>query len=135
LLESPSVRQRITRFPVPGDNVVEPGHPRYLAVGEPEPGTGKPLPQGRVYISKDNPKTGKRGQYLEGVPAEVWEFQVGGYQVCEKWLKDRRGRNLTNADLEHYERIVIALKETIRLMAEIDTAIDSSGGWPRAFER
>jgi predicted helicase len=130
LLESPAVRQRITRYPVPGDNLVEPGHPRYLAPGEPEPSTGKPLQQGRVYINKDNPKTGKRGQYIEGVPFEVWEFQFGGYQVCEKWLKDRRGRALTNADLEHYERVVVALKETIRLMAEIDDVIEGHGGWP-----
>ena len=130
LLESPAVRQHITRYPVTGDNLVEPGHPRYLAPGEPEPGTGKPLHQGRVYISKDDLKTGKRGQYIEGVPPEVWAFQVGGYQVCEKWLKDRRGRVLTNADLEHYERVMVALKETIRLMAEVDAAITQRGGWP-----
>jgi hypothetical protein len=124
LLESPSVRHHIIRYPVPGDNLVEPGHPRYIAPGESEPGTGKPLEKGRMYISKDDAKTGKRGQYFEGVPKDVWEFQVGGYQVCDKWLKDRRGRTLTNADLEHYEHVVVALKETIRLMAEIDSAID-----------
>jgi hypothetical protein len=46
-----------------------------------------------------------------------------GYQVCEKWLKDRRGRTLTYDDLEHYRKVVTALSETLRLMAEIDAAI------------
>jgi hypothetical protein len=36
-------------------------------------------------------------------------------------------------DLTHYHRIVIALHETIRLMAEIDKGIDQHGGWPDAF--
>lgn len=129
-MESSALSQPITSFPVKGDNLVEAGHPRYLAPGEPEPGTGKPLAKGRVYISKDDAKTGKRGQYVEGVPPDVWEFQVGGYQVCDKWLKDRKGRTLTNADITHYEGIVVALNETIRLMAEIDQSIDAHGGWP-----
>jgi predicted helicase len=130
LMESPALIQPITSYPVTGDNLVEPGHPRYLAPGELEPGTGKPLEKGRVYISKDDAKTGKRGQYVEGVPKDVWEFQVGGYQVCDKWLKDRRGRVLTNADITHYEKVVVALKETIRLMAEVDQVIEEHGGWP-----
>jgi len=60
----------------------------------------------------------------------VWEFHVGGYQVCEKWLKDRKGRKLSFEDLAHYQRIVSALAETIRLMAEIDTVIEEHGGFP-----
>jgi hypothetical protein len=67
------------------------------------------------------------GQYFEGIPPEVWSFHIGGYQVCEKWLKDRRGRTLTDEDLEHYCKVVTALSETIRLMAEIDAAIPR---WP-----
>ena len=67
------------------------------------------------------------GQYLECVPPEVWEFHIGGYQVCEKWLKDRRGRILTFDDLEHYCKVVTAIQETLRLMAEIDSAIPK---WP-----
>ena len=54
-------------------------------------------------------------------------FQVGGYQVCEKWLKDRRGRMLTFDDLAHYQQVVVALKETILLMAAVDAAIPA---WP-----
>ena len=47
-----------------------------------------------------------------GVRKEVWEFHVGGYQVCEKWLKDRKGRTLSKDDIEHYHKIVVALSET-----------------------
>lgn len=43
---------------------------------------------------------------------------IGGYQVCEKWLKDRRGRTLSYDDVEHYKKICVALGETIRLMAD-----------------
>ena len=83
-----------------------------------EPGTDP----GRVYINKT--------QYFSPVPQEVWEFQIGGYQVCHKWLKDRRGRTLTDEDITHYGRIVAALGEPIRLMGEIDEVIEEHGGWP-----
>jgi type I restriction-modification system DNA methylase subunit len=62
-------------------------------------------------------------QYFGKLPEEVWEFKVGGYQVCEKWLKDRKGRVLSSEDITHYQRVVVALKETIRLMKEIDKLI------------
>jgi predicted helicase len=77
---------------------------------------------GRVWINKT--------QYFEGVAPDVWEFHVGGYQVCHKWLKDRKGRPLTNSDKRHYQRIVAALAETITLMEQVDAAIDERGGWP-----
>jgi hypothetical protein len=70
---------------------------------------------------------------FRGVPEVVWEFRIGGYQVCEKWLKDRRGRRLTKDDLAHYQRIVVALADIIRLMKEIDKVIETHGGWPGAF--
>jgi len=72
-------------------------------------------------------------QGFRGVPENVWNFHIGGYQVCQKWLKDRKGRTLTADDIAHYHRIVVALAETIRLMAEIDNVIESHGGWPGAF--
>lgn len=78
--------------------------------------------QSRVWINKT--------QYFEGVPSEVWDFHVGGYQVCHKWLKDRKGRRLEFNDIMHYQRIVAALAETITLMREIDEAIEEHGGWP-----
>ena len=70
---------------------------------------------------------------FQGVPEAVWNFHIGGYQVCEKWLKDRKGRTLTDQDIAHYHKIVISLSETIRLMAEIDQVINAHGGWPEAF--
>lgn len=70
---------------------------------------------------------------FRGVREAVWNFHIGGYQVCQKWLKDRKGRTLSQDDIEHYQKIVVALSETIRLMQEIDTTIDRHGGWPGAF--
>jgi len=61
------------------------------------------------------------------VPSEVWNFDIGGYQVCQKWLKDRKGRTLSYDDLTHYQKVVVSLKETIRLMEEIDQLIPD---WP-----
>ncbi len=63
----------------------------------------------------------------EGVPPEVWNFHIGGFQACERWLKDGRGRTLTYDDQLHYCKVVTALAEIIRLMAEIDAAIPR---WP-----
>jgi predicted helicase len=107
LLESPQVEKFITTFPEPGDNLVDKGYPKYVEK------------ENSVYINKT--------QRFKGVPRQVWEFHVGGYQVCEKWLKDRRGRNLSYEDLSHYQKIVAALSETIRIMTEIDKDIPS---WP-----
>lgn len=103
----------VTGYPVAGDNTVE-----VVRYTEPIEGTAS----GRVWINRE--------QYFENVPPEVWAFHVGGYQVCQKWLKDRKGRKLTYDDLTHYQRIVSALAETIRLMAEIDLVIEEHGGWP-----
>ncbi|MDZ4259865.1 MAG: type ISP restriction/modification enzyme [Gemmatimonadales bacterium] len=71
---------------------------------------------------------------FRGVPEAVWNFHIGGYQVCEKWLKDRKGRTLSKDDIAHYQKIVVALNETIRLMQEIDVVIEQHGGWPGAFQ-
>ena len=70
---------------------------------------------------------------FRSVSEAVWNFRIGGYQVCEKWLKDRKGCSLSPADIAHYYKIVIALGETIRLMDEIDATIEQYGGWPDAF--
>ena len=92
------------------------------------PAQAAPLEEGRVYISKDNSRSDKRGQYFEGISPDVWEFRIGGYQPMEKWLKDRRGRTLSFDDLNHYQRMGFALAETGRLMGEIDAAIEDAGG-------
>lgn len=105
LLEHPALNDTPIVFPEPGENIVE-----KVAYDENKL---------RVYINKT--------QYFEKVAPEVWEFHVGGYQVCQKWLKDRKGRALAHDDVRHYEKTVMALGETIRLMTEIDEAIP---GWP-----
>ena len=110
-------------FPEAGDNVVERAHPKYYAPGERPPGEKSPIERGRVYISKNNRRSGKRGQYFEGVAPEVWESRVGGYQPMHKWLKDRQGRALTFDDIAHYQRIAATLQETIRLTGEVDAAV------------
>jgi hypothetical protein len=127
LMESSGLNQPSARFPVAGDNVVERGYPKYYAPDQTPPGGKTPLAEGRVYISANANRNGKRGQYFEGIPPEAWEFRIGGYQPLDKWLKDRRGRNLSFDDLAHYRRMVAALLETMRLMADIDLAIAGSG--------
>ena len=59
-------------------------------------------------------------QYFAGVPAEAWEFFIGGYQPAQKWLKDRKGRTLTFDDIAHYRNIIAVLIETARIMEKID---------------
>jgi predicted helicase len=103
----------IAAYPVTGANRIE----KILYV---PPSEAKP--KGCVWINDT--------QYFEGVPPEVWDFHVGGYMVCDKWLKSRKGHALTFDDLDHYQNVVAALSETLSLMAAIDDAIDGGGGWP-----
>lgn len=70
---------------------------------------------------------------FEGVSREAWDFRMGAYQVLHKWLKDRRGRTLSEDDITHYQKVVVVIDETIRIMGEIDEIIDGHGGWPDAF--
>jgi hypothetical protein len=105
LLRAAALDNFITTYPVAGSNRVE--KVRYE--------------QKRVWINDT--------QYFGGVPEAVWEFHVGGYQVCDKWLKDRKGRELTHDDVLHYQRVVVALKETLRVMTEINKTIPA---WPPA---
>jgi len=57
-------------------------------------------------------------------------FHIGGYQVLQKWLKDRKGRTLVFDDIEHYLQVVAALSQTIELMNAIDETIEANGGFP-----
>jgi hypothetical protein len=82
------------------------------------------------YVEKDGRVSINKTQYFAGIPGAVWDFRIGGHQVCEKWLKDRKGRKLSYDDTQHYQKIVVALQETIRLMGEIDEVVGRHGGWP-----
>jgi predicted helicase len=105
LMESPKLESLITAFPVKGSDEVA-----KVQYTEDEQ---------RVWINAK--------QYFDGVPKSVWEFHIGGYQVCERWLKDRKDQKLSYYDIQHYQKTVVALKETIRLMTEIDATIPQ---WP-----
>jgi len=59
-------------------------------------------------------------QYFDNVPRIAWEFYIGGYQPAQKWLKDRKGRVLAFEDIMHYQKMIVALSETDRLMKEVD---------------
>lgn len=122
----------ISRFPVAGSNEVvkvefnmatQAEHGEVVAKKAiTASSTGKQSDEseiGRVYINAD--------QYFGNVPRNVWEYHIGGYQVCQKWLKDRKGRQLSYDDIKHYHGIVAALTETILLQSRIDDAIP---GWP-----
>ena len=76
------------------------------------------------------------------VSENVWNFQIGSYQVCSKWLKDRQakggrasrpGRSLTDRDVEHYQKLVTAIGQTIKIMGQVDDLIDEYGGWSDAL--
>lgn len=67
---------------------------------------------GRVYINET--------QYFDNVPEVAWNFFIGGYQPAQKWLKDRKERRLEFEDILHYQKIIVALSETDRIMKEID---------------
>lgn len=117
LMESPLLdnHEAYPRLDIEGSNEVE-----KVCYIEPKPAAGgTPASQSRVYINKE--------QYFEGIGPELWEFHIGGYQVLEKWLKDRKGRKLSFDDIHHYQKIAVALGETRCLMAEIDEIIP---GWP-----
>jgi len=66
----------------------------------------------RVYINNQ--------QYFENIDPEVWNYFIGGYQVLDKWLKDRKGRMLSSEDIKHYCKVVTVLSKTIETQKRID---------------
>ena len=115
LMEADS-RRAAPAFPSSGSNQVD--QVRYAP-----PSSGLP---GCVWINRE--------QYFESVEPEIWASTIGGYRPAEKWLKDRKGRTLSEDDIDHYRKIVAALTDTRRLMTEIDEVIGKHGGWPGAFQ-
>ncbi len=112
LLESPVVEKYITQYPVDGDNVVSKINFTMFDYDE-VPTTNEPYTA--VYINDT--------QYFANVPDVAWNFYIGGYQPAQKWLKDRKGRKLDFDDILHYQKIIVALTETDRLMKEIDKIV------------
>jgi predicted helicase len=96
LMTSPSCDELLTTYPVDGSDEVE--KPRF--------------DEGRVWINAQ--------QYFGGVPEIAWNFSIGGYQPAQKWLKDRKGRKLSNEEIVHYQKIITVLAATDAIMREID---------------
>jgi hypothetical protein len=72
----------------------------------------------RIYINKD--------QYFEGVEENIWQYRIGGYQVCNKWLKDRKGKVLSLNNIKHYCKVATAIKHTINIQKSIDEIYDEA---------
>jgi predicted helicase len=119
LLEDPILNDAAHQpnYPVKGDDKVE--VISYKEVGEKIAGHSDLAIKGRVYINKT--------QYFEGVESEIWSFHIGGYPVCQKWLKYRKNRRLSYDDKTHFQKMVVVIRKTIQLMNEIDKAIPE---WP-----
>jgi len=103
-MDSAKLNELVTEFPVKGNNQV------HKVLYNPQ--------SQRVSVNEQ--------QYFAGVPQDIWSFTIGGYQVCEQWLEDRKGRKLTYDDIQHWQKIVVAIKETMGLTKEIDALIP---GW------
>ena len=102
LLKSPKLNKPRTRFCVPGDNHV-----------------AKTKTKGRRYEAKEQRVYINKTQYFDNIPGKLWTYQIGGYQVLDKWLKDRAERRLSAVDIKHYCRVVTALSETTKLQDQL----------------
>jgi len=109
LMEHPVVNEFITIYPKAGSNEIT------RRISKNDPGF---VPE------KDNKEIGKvwinNEQYFGNVPLKAWEFYIGGYQPAQKWLKDRHDRSLSMEEIQHYQKIIVALVETQLLMNKID---------------
>jgi len=124
LLEHPIVNDFITTYPVEGSNEIT----KRLTKTKPGFILNKEEDNEPTHTSDDHRYPGERlgriqinnEQYFGRVPEKAWNFYIGGYQPAEKWLKARRDRELSFEEIQHYQKIIVALMETDRLMGEID---------------
>jgi predicted helicase len=98
LMKSPQLHKTFSRFDVKGDKLVK--KVKYVETDK------------RIYINEK--------QYFSNIDKDIWEYQIGGYQVMEKWLKDRKKRALSLEDIEHYVKIARALQLTLQYQEKID---------------
>jgi predicted helicase len=98
LMQSPELDSPVAKFQGTGDKRVD--KIKYDKEGK------------RVYINND--------QYFEGLEENIWQYRIGGYQVCNKWLKDRKDRVLSLDDIKHYCKVATAIKHTINIQKSID---------------
>jgi predicted helicase len=98
----------ISTYPIPGSDMVE--QVKYNENNQ------------QIWINSE--------QYFDQVSPQIWNFYIGGYQVCQKWLKDRKGRELNFDDISHYQNIISIISETMKIMGDIDQIIERYGGFP-----
>ncbi|MBP5972982.1 acyl carrier protein [Brasilonema sp. CT11] len=96
----------VTTYPITGDNKVETVCYTLL---------DQTASNGLVWINQT--------QYFESIPLQVWNFCLGGDQICQKWLQVRKGCSLSHEEIQHYQRIVLILEEIVELIVKIHTAI------------
>lgn len=97
LMTDPTVDDYITSYPIPGTDSLD----RYNLQGD------------RVLINDT--------QYFGGVPQAVWHFEIGAYKPAQKWLEQRKGRKLTSEHLDHYQRIIKVINDTITIMEQLQS--------------
>lgn len=119
LLQSPKLDRPIIKFPATGANEV---HWAVFTVDA----ASSASTVGRVHINAT--------QYFGGIPADVWAFCIGGYQVSDNWLKGRKDRTLDYADIRHYQKNVVTMSEPILVMGDIDQNLEAKSGWVEVFE-
>jgi predicted helicase len=107
LLRDPALNTPSCKYPVGGDHRVE--RVEYDEKAQ------------RVWING--------AQYFEPVPPEMWAYRVGGYQVCHKWLDDRKGAVLSLDERLIYQKMITALERTLALQAQIDALACVAWGW------
>jgi hypothetical protein len=107
LMKDQSLGTFVTRFPISGSNRIEAGYPKHDGSTN------------RLYINEQ--------QYFEGLPQNIFDMTIGGYKICDKWLRERKGKVLTFDEISVFQKVVVALKGTIEIMSEIDTLIEK---WP-----
>lgn len=64
------------------------------------------------------------GAFWQGIPASVWNYELGGYIVLRKWLSYRdqvvQGRSLTGAEVLHFSGMARRITELLLLGPALD---------------
>ena len=123
LLEGVEPQNNLAAFPIDGDNLIT--NLEYLPKFPSPEEAGVEFPSsGGAGVVQETPTFARvfinNTQYFDRIPTEAWNFYIGGYQPAQKWLKDRKGRKLGYDDIEHYQKIIRALKETEEIMKIIE---------------
>jgi predicted helicase len=106
--------------------------PKYLGSKEVEVGRVAHV-DGVLWIDSNPKISGIGTSGFSGVSDEVFRFELGGYQICDKWFKDRRGQILSDEERVHARKMMGSISKIIELQLEIDEIIEDHGGFPDAF--